>query len=208
MLKRAYPAVPVVVTSEELNTQAAYYAFRSARIRDFIVLPDEAAELTTMVQSIERLPMSGNRRDNILPVTKPNQAVRLSKNAIRCGENAAFYVSQHYSEKIYVREVARYCGMGEDAFSRLFKTEQGYSFRHFLTRYRLDIAKKLLQETDSPISQIAYHTGFENVPLFNKLFKSLTGKAPSVYRQACRSEAVSTVKNGKVEKIKGKMQTF
>jgi AraC-like DNA-binding protein len=43
--------------------------------------------------------------------------------------------------------------------------------------------QELLQETDDPITDIAYNCGFASLKTFNRLFKLYTGVSPSDYRR-------------------------
>ena len=47
-------------------------------------------------------------------------------------------------------------------------------------------AARRLLITDERISTIAYELGFDNVPYFSKLFKSVYGVSPQLYRKISR----------------------
>ena len=52
---------------------------------------------------------------------------------------------------------------------------------------RVDDAKRLLVETDAAIKTIAEEVGFNSLPSFNRVFKDLTGYAPSIYRKSLKT---------------------
>ena len=49
--------------------------------------------------------------------------------------------------------------------------------------YRMQVAKKLLETTDSSITDIALHCGFNSNSYFTKLFHRSFGKTPNAYRK-------------------------
>ncbi|MBM7567612.1 AraC family transcriptional regulator [Paenibacillus sacheonensis] len=81
-----------------------------------------------------------------------------------------------------VAEVARNAGFNESYFSRLFKRMTGTSTQEYLMRLRIDRSKHLLKKTMQSVSDVAYEVGFENVNVYIRDFKKLTGVTPLKYR--------------------------
>lgn len=52
----------------------------------------------------------------------------------------------------------------------------------YITRVRIDEAKRLLKETDEKIYQIAAKVGFEDAYYFSKIFKNVAGVSPKEWR--------------------------
>jgi AraC-like DNA-binding protein len=65
----------------------------------------------------------------------------------------------------------------------IFTHEFNESFKSYLKLIRIEQIKKALQETNLSISEIAYKCGYNDIPHFNRLFKSETGKSPKEYRK-------------------------
>ena len=57
----------------------------------------------------------------------------------------------------------------------------------YITARRLELARRLLAETERPISEICLAVGFESLGSFSWLFRRKVGVAPSEYRQQHRS---------------------
>lgn len=72
--------------------------------------------------------------------------------------------------------------LSKEAFCRFFKERTGKTFTEFLMLARIHQASKLLQESEWSISQIAYHTGFQNLSYFKRAFKKAHGETPKEYR--------------------------
>jgi len=73
--------------------------------------------------------------------------------------------------------------MSEQAFSRFFTKMMGRSFITFLNEYRINIAARLLLDTDDSVSQIGYACGYESLPFFHKQFIKFRGSSPLAYRK-------------------------
>jgi len=53
----------------------------------------------------------------------------------------------------------------------------------YVNEFRIVHATKLLSETDAPISEVCFDSGFNNFSHFNRNFKKITGKSPREYRR-------------------------
>ena len=53
----------------------------------------------------------------------------------------------------------------------------------YLTDYRMEKAKELLEESNWKIVDIGKACGYTNQPYFNKLFKNYYGVTPKQYRE-------------------------
>lgn len=92
------------------------------------------------------------------------------------------YISRKYSEPIKVQAIADYCGLDRSYLSKLFKNATSYSPQEYLIFFRINKAKHLLKESDTPIQHVAYSVGYQDPFAFSKIFKKETGYSPSQYR--------------------------
>ena len=92
------------------------------------------------------------------------------------------YSVNHFMERIPIEMVADLASLTPAAFCRFFKTRTGRTYLEYLTELRINFACKLLVEDRFNISEIGHQSGFQNLSLFNRQFKSLKGITPSKYK--------------------------
>ena len=76
-------------------------------------------------------------------------------------------------------------------FQRMFMKIIGVRPGRYIIQQRLNAACRLLESTDSGVSDIALSTGFCDQSHFTKMFKRERGITPGEYRRRHRSQAMS-----------------
>lgn len=89
-----------------------------------------------------------------------------------------------YNEDISLEAIAASLHLSSAYLSRLFKEEVHVNFKEYLTKYRLNIIKTYLQDTEKSISEIAQLTGYNNANQLTRIFKKYEGLTPRQYRQS------------------------
>jgi AraC-like DNA-binding protein len=84
---------------------------------------------------------------------------------------------------VRMSEAAALVGMSEPTFSKYFKRATGQNFSDLVRKLRLAHARRLLEHSDKPISDICYEVGFSNLSNFNRHFLNDAGETPRSYRQ-------------------------
>ena len=82
-----------------------------------------------------------------------------------------------------LEDLAAKLGIGGRHLRRLFQTHLGASPKALVTTQKVLFAKKLLDETDLPITQIAFAAGFGSIRRFNAAFSKYYATAPSHLRR-------------------------
>ena len=88
-----------------------------------------------------------------------------------------------------VRRLARVSGVSEAHFARSFKQAFGVPPHRYLLTRRVERAKALLRETDLPITDIAFQTGWRSLGTFGRTFRDITGENPGAIRARMRAAA-------------------
>ena len=92
------------------------------------------------------------------------------------------FIGIHFHEKIRLKEFADLVNMSEQSFSRFFSKMMGRPFFTFLNEYRVNMASRMLIDTDKSVAEIGYACGYESLPFFHKQFKKYKSISPSKYR--------------------------
>lgn len=94
------------------------------------------------------------------------------------------YIHGHYSEEITNTSLSEIVGYHPYHLNRLMKKSTGTTLRQYLINYRIEMAKRLLRETDIRISEISERCGYKSFSNFSEDFKRKTGVTPIKYRTA------------------------
>lgn len=82
-----------------------------------------------------------------------------------------------------VQRLAEVSGVSEAHFARSFKEAFGVPPHRYLLTRRIERAKTLLRDTDLPIIDIAFQTGWASLGTFGRTFRDITGESPSELRK-------------------------
>lgn len=77
-------------------------------------------------------------------------------------------------------------GMSGRTFLRRFKAATGLAPLEYLQSVRIEQARGLLERTRTPVSEIAWQVGYEDVSAFTRIFRTTTGITPGAYRKRFR----------------------
>jgi AraC-like DNA-binding protein len=79
-------------------------------------------------------------------------------------------------------------GVSEAHFARSFRDAFGVPPHRYLLTRRIERAKALLRDTDLPIIEIAFQTGWNSLGTFGRTFRDITGESPSDLRARVQGE--------------------
>jgi len=94
------------------------------------------------------------------------------------------YISEHYTEKIYIEDLCSIIMVSADYFTKMFRDSIGKTPIGYINGIKVNHSMKLLIDTDKTIAEIADEIGFYNANYFHKIFKQYMGVSPLAYRKA------------------------
>lgn len=92
------------------------------------------------------------------------------------------YIQEHMVDNITVTSIAEELHFNPQYLMRAFKSKTDMSIVEYITKARLDTAKKILKDTPLPIKTVANMVGYDDYAYFTRVFRKETGVSPSQYR--------------------------
>ncbi len=112
------------------------------------------------------------------------------KEQYRFVERAKEYIAAHYMDSMLSLDVVSgNLGVSASYLSTLMTRYLSMGFGEYVSRYRLDQAKRLLERSDIPVQEIGRMTGFNSPQSFGRVFKKYTNETPGRYRERRQAEA-------------------
>ncbi len=102
------------------------------------------------------------------------------------------WASKHLAEDISVDVMARRALMSPRSFARHFKATTGTTPHAWLLHQRLAAAEELLENSDTPVEEVAQLVGFGTAAGLREQFARRRGVSPRAYRQTFRAAAAMT----------------
>lgn len=93
------------------------------------------------------------------------------------------FVENNYKKECSLTELAASTGYDYSYLSRYFRKTVGISFNAYVNHSRLSHACYLMKNSDMPIIQCAYDSGFTSLRSFNRNFKAYYKITPAEYRK-------------------------
>ena len=102
-------------------------------------------------------------------------------------QKLALYLDEHYMEKLSLDSISRQLHIGRTKLCAIAKElSKGETLSWLIAQRRINAAKRLLLQSNLPISAVAEEVGISDYNYFSKVFRSITGTTPSAYRKKVR----------------------
>ena len=122
-------------------------------------------------------------------IRKHSSASPVDHAPVRLGHRhlsrAIDFMETNLGDSIDLVAIAAVTGLSPSHFARQFRTMIGKAPHQYLMHLRIERAKRLLSETETPIVAVAFACGFANQEHLTRLFKRDCGIAPAAFRNAC-----------------------
>ncbi len=114
---------------------------------------------------------------SMLAVNDPNLALAIA------------FIREHACDPCGVPDVLRHVPVGRRWLERQFLEHLGRTPHDEITRIRMEMAQRLLRESDETLPQIAERCGFAAVQSFSQAFRKTLNATPATYRRSHRDPA-------------------
>ncbi len=99
------------------------------------------------------------------------------------------YINKRLKNPLSNAELAGICHMHPNHFIRYFKSKTGQTPHTYITQKRMEAAKRLLEKTDLPLSEIAEEVGMWDIAHLTKVFRRFYATTPKAYRKKWEADA-------------------
>lgn len=93
------------------------------------------------------------------------------------------YISKNLKKRITIKKLATHVGFNVSKLKREFKKINHITIFKYITRLRMEKAKRFIEEGNYSISQASYEVGYKNPQHFTVAFKKTHGFLPSQLRK-------------------------
>ena len=181
------------------------YAKRAIAIHalDYLLKPCEEEELTAVLEEavgrvqkreqFEKLHMEQEMPEETgaeMPEPdleeEPDEPDRLGQAA----EKIRRYIRKNYMKDISMQDAARMMNYSDACFCKLFKQCFDQNFTAYLARFRINEARRLLQDKNASVREVSMLVGYYDANYFAKVFKRIAGMNPSEYRDSFHTDSV------------------
>ncbi len=109
--------------------------------------------------------------------------------SVQCGDtnrklirDARQYILGHIHQRITTGQLAAALGKNRTYLCACFKEETGATVNDYITKIKMDEAKRLLRFSKKTLREIAEHLGYSTQSYFQNVFKRIVGVTPLEYR--------------------------
>ena len=151
---------------------------------DYLMKPIDKEELNNVIQSIvssfdlsskiSGLLKEKNQIDHIQLLETLNKEDHLVDKIME-------YINLHYSEKIFLSDIADVLNYSESLLSKRFRRVTQMTFNEYLNRFRIQKSIEYMKKGTYGLTGISDICGFSDYKYFSTVFKKYTGYTPSQF---------------------------
>lgn len=97
------------------------------------------------------------------------------------------YIMDHFTENITSEDICEHFQISKSKLYQISEDLYHCGIATYIRKLRIDLAKKLLEQSNSYVQEIAYTCGYDDYNYFTKIFKRETGLTPREYRKVFES---------------------
>jgi YesN/AraC family two-component response regulator len=149
---------------------------------DYVLKPVDQDDVRAMARRLHALASERESRERLIRSAMADQSAPPAPRSV--AEQARQAIDRGYaSPKLSVHRLSATLGYSPNYLGNAFKRAFGMSIADYIGRTRVAEAKRLMDQTDLMIYEIAFRVGFEDQHYFSRTFKKYAGVTPSEYRR-------------------------
>lgn len=162
------------------------------------IIPTETSEATkqeikrrypSLAHEVDHIPIKSQKELNAAATVLQAITAYVMTNRWIIPNKAEFireidqYIKEHLSENITAADICAAFRIGRTKIYALSMDYLGCGLAQYIRKQRIVHAQRLLAETDMPITDVAFATGFSDYNHFSRIFKLLVGVSAREYRK-------------------------
>jgi len=161
----------------------SFYGETGAEVKKLLLnLVNEKSNFRMLIGLLEILHRMASSDEYVL--LDQHRIIGERSNTERERINPVFaYLVENFRKHVSLDKAASIANMTPNAFCKYFKKVTRKTFMETIIEYRLNYAIQQLVQTDKPISEISFESGFGDVSHFYKMFKAKMNLSPLNYRK-------------------------
>jgi two-component system response regulator YesN len=164
-----------------LHSSFYYYAHKNGE--QLITLTSGKSDLSTDYTQVLQLGQMRQWANEIVSQLKANSKDEARNSRLKLVDKIHRYIQSNYDQDISLQLLADHLGFHPAYISKIYKLETGAGISEYIVNYRMEMASRLLKESDDKIYEIAARLGYLTTHYFIKLFKKHFGMTPQEYRE-------------------------
>ena len=192
-VEKAQPILDTLVT--ETRIDLTQLANRFCEQSEFGMMMEETESVRQIFSSLYKVPdqIKGHYFKlkvieiflllSIISTTNHEKRSSYRKQQVDIVKAVNEHISTQFMKRITIDSLSEQFDIPTSTLKRCFKGVYGTTIHHYLKECRINASKRLLQESDRSILEIANAVGYENGSKFTSAFKEATGVTPSAYRK-------------------------
>ena len=97
------------------------------------------------------------------------------------------FIRANYKKKLKLSDISSSVSLSPYYLSHIFKDETGVTLMEYVTKVRIEEAKRLLEDTPWNTTRISYEIGYQDQSYFCKIFKKIEGISPLAYKKGVKN---------------------
>ncbi|MEU3504804.1 DJ-1/PfpI family protein [Streptomyces hundungensis] len=148
-----------------------------------LVAEDQGEDVALAVarQLVMYLRRQGGQSQFSVPLSRP----ATSRRDI---DELRLWIADHLDADLSAAALAARMCLSERHFARVFTKETGASPAAYVEAVRVEVARRLLETTDSPLDEVAREAGLGSVETLHRALKRQLATTPAAYRRRFRAE--------------------
>lgn len=150
------------------------------RVYRYLLKPIDVEELKAAIESIQK--ESETEKEDFNEKDRMNEIVA--------------YIDGRFHQNIQLSDLAKKYHFDVTYLSKLLKQKLGMNYIDYITKLRINTAKKYIEETDWSFEKIFGYVGYNDVRRFREMFKKFVGMTPSDYKRTVKQLKETDEQNG------------